>query len=125
MNENDISYGIRGSIYDVFNTFGPGLFESIYVAALKLDLERKGFEVKQEVPIPVFYNEQQLGVGFRLDLLVENKVIIEVKSISTFAEVHHKHLITYLKLAKKKLGILVNFNEQNINEGLFRKVNKL
>jgi len=125
MNENDISFKIRGAIYNVFNAFGPGLFESVYVSALKLDLENEGLKVNQEVAVPVFYKEERLGLGFRLDLLINDKVIIEVKSITNIAEGHHKQLLTYLKLTEKKLGILVNFNEANITDGIFRKVNNL
>lgn len=125
MNENDISYKIRGSIYKVYKTFGPGLLESVYVMALANDLKNEGLNVKVEVPIPVYFNEEKLGVGFRMDLLVDNKVLIEVKSVENLAEVHHKQVLTYLKLSELKLGILVNFNVDDINEGIYRKVNNL
>lgn len=125
MNENDISYKKRGSIYKVYQTFGPGLLESVYVMALANDLKNEGLSVKAEVPIPVYFNEEKLGVGFRMDLLIENKVLIEVKSVENLAEVHHKQVITYLRLASLKLGILVNFNVDDINEGIYRKVNNL
>lgn len=82
-------------------------------------------DVKLEVPIPVYYKDEKLAVGFRIDILVENKVIIEVKSVENLAEVHHKQVLTYLKLAELKLGILVNFNVAEINDGIFRKVNNL
>lgn len=77
------------------------------------------------MPIPVYFNEEKLGVGFRMDLLVENKVLIEVKSVENLAEVHHNQVITYLRLSQLKLGILVNFNVDDINEGIYRKVNNL
>jgi len=125
MDENDISYKIRGSIYKVYKTFGPGLLESVYVMALASDLKNEGLNVKIEVPIPVYFNEEKLGVGFRMDLLIENKVLIEVKSVENLAEVHHKQVITYLRLSELKLGILVNFNVDDINEGIYRKVNNL
>ncbi|MFB6320041.1 GxxExxY protein [Saccharicrinis sp. FJH54] len=125
MTENEISYKIRGAIYNVYNAFGPGLLESVYVAALNQELSNMGFDVKREVAVPVYYNEQKLEVGFRLDLLVNDKVIIEVKSIENLAEVHHKQVITYLKLTDLRLAILVNFNVDNINDGIFRKVNGL
>ncbi|MDT0650344.1 GxxExxY protein [Autumnicola edwardsiae] len=125
MNENEISYKIRGAIYNVYNCLGPGLLESVYVAALKYELEKNNLKVLKEVPVPVYYEEEKLEVGFRLDLLVENKVIIEVKSVEHLAEVHHKQTITYLKLTKLKLAILVNFNVDNISTGIFRKVNNL
>jgi len=125
MTENELSYKIRGSIFKIYKTFGPGLLESVYVAALQYDLNSEGLNVKAEVPIPVYFNEDKLGVGFRMDLLVENKVLIEVKSVENLAEVHHKQVITYLKLSNLKLGILVNFNVDDINNGIFRKVNNL
>lgn len=125
MTENDISYKIRGSIFKIYKIFGPGLLESVYVAALQNDLKNEGLNVKTEVPIPVYFNEEKLGVGFRMDLLIENKVLIEVKSVENLAEVHHKQVITYLKLSNLKLGILVNFNVDDIINGIFRKVNNL
>ena len=125
MTENEISYIIRGSIFKIYNHFGPGLLESVYIAALAADLKKEGLEVKKEVPVPVFLEEEKLEVGFRLDLLIENKVIIEVKSVDALAQVHHKQVITYLKLTAIKLAILVNFNVDNISEAIFRKVNNL
>src|SRR5690606_18547046 len=110
MNENDISYKIRGAIFNVYNAFGPGLLESVYVEALLSELKNQELSVEKEVPLPVYYNNTKLGVGFRIDILVENKVLIEVKSVENLAEVHHKQVITYLKLSGLKLGILVNFN---------------
>ena len=125
MTENDISYLIRGAIFKVFNTFGPGLLESVYVAALIFELTSEGLDVKVEVPVPVFYENNKLELGFQIDILVENKVLIEVKSIREIADVHHKQLLTYLKLSKLKLGILVNFTIAEIKQGIFRKVNGL
>ncbi|MDF2831467.1 GxxExxY protein [Chryseobacterium indoltheticum] len=125
MTENDISYKIRGAIFDIYNELGAGLLESVYVAALEWELLNQGLQVKREVPVPVHYKEVKMDLGFRLDLLVENKVIIEVKSVENLAEVHHKQVLTYLKITKLKLGILVNFNVANIKDGIFRKVNGL
>ena len=125
MDENQISFKIRGAIFNVYNHFGPGLLESVYIAALQAELQREGLLVNKEVPVPVYYKEQKLEVGFRLDLLVEEKVIIEVKSVENLAEVHHKQVITYLKLTNRKLAILVNFNVEKIASGIFRKVNGL
>lgn len=125
MTENDISYIIRGAIYNVYNNFGAGLLESVYVAALKYELEKQSLDVKTEVPVPVIYEDVKLELGFRLDILVNNKVIIEVKSVETIAEVHHKQVLTYLKLTNLKLAILVNFNTDDINKSIFRKVNGL
>lgn len=125
MNENDISYKIRGAIFDVYNGLGAGLLESVYVAALEWELTKQGLQVKREVPVPVHYKEVKMDLGFRLDLLIENKVIIEVKSVENLAEVHHKQVLTYLKITNLKLGILVNFNVASIKDGIFRKVNGL
>ena len=125
MKENEISYIIRGAIFDVYNKLGPGLLESVYINTLDYELSKKGLNVKREVPIPVYYEEIKMEVGFRLDLLVEEKVIIEVKSVENLGEVHHKQVLTYLKLTGLKLGILVNFNVDKIDTGIFRKVNGL
>jgi len=125
MKENDISYIIRGAIFNVYNNLGPGLLESVYVAALIYELRKEGLKVEKEVSIPVFYKNIKLDVAYRMDILVENKVIIEVKSIENLAKVHHKQVLTYLKITDMKLAILVNFNVENINEGIFRKVNNL
>jgi GxxExxY protein len=125
MIENDISYKIRGAIYEVYNELGAGLLESVYVSALELEILNRGLLVKREMPVPVLYKGIKMDLGFRLDLLVEDKVIIEVKSVETLAKVHHKQVLTYLKITRLKLGILVNFNVADINEGIFRKVNGL
>ena len=123
--ENEISYIARGAIFRVFSNLGPGLLESVYVAALAYEFRKAGLEVKTEVPLPVVYENERLELGFRLDLLIENKVIIEVKLVETLAEVHHKQVLTYLKLSGLKLALLVNFNTVDINDSIFRKVNKL
>ena len=123
--ENDISYQIRGAIYKVYNTLGPRLFESVYVKALVYELINKGHRVETEVEVPVIYDKINLDLGFRLDILVNEKVIIEVKSVEHLRDLHHKQLLTYLKLTDLKLGILVNFNERDINEGIFRKINSV
>lgn len=123
--ENDISYIIRGAIFKVYSELGPGLFESVYETVLKYELEKQGLIVKSQVPLPVIYDDTKLELGFRLDLLVNEKVLIEIKSVENILEVHHKQVLTYLKLSNLKLGILVNFNVDNINKGIFRKVNGL
>lgn len=125
MNENDLSYAIRGAIFKVYNHFGPGLLESVYQSALELELKKAGLDVKCEVPIPVYYEETKLELGFRIDILVNDLVIIEIKSIESLAEVHHKQVLTYLKLTNKKLGLLVNFNCEDITKSIFRKANGL
>ncbi len=125
MTENDISYHIRGAVFEAYNKLGPGLLESVYVAALKHELSKAGLAVKTEVPIPVIYDTEKLDLGFRIDLLINDMVIIEVKSVEQLAEVHHKQVLTYLKLTGLKLAILVNFNTDDIKSSIFRKVNKL
>ena len=125
MTEDKISYLIRGAIFKVVKRLGAGLFENVYQHVLKYELEKLGLTVKMEVPLPVFYDDIKFDIGFRIDLLVNDKVIIEIKSVEKIAEVHHKQTITYLKLTGLKLGILVNFNSNNIANDIFRKVNKL
>ncbi|RYM34060.1 GxxExxY protein [Brumimicrobium glaciale] len=125
MTENDISYKIRGAIFNIYNNLGPGLLESVYSAALVYELKKAGLKVKKEVPVPVYYEGERLELGFRLDLLVEKKVIIEIKSVERLAGVHHKQVLTYLKITNLKLAILVNFNVENINSGIYRKVSGL
>ncbi len=123
MTENEISYQIRGAIFKVYNELGAGLFESVYEAALLYQLEKDGLQVKAQIPVPVYYDGIKLDIGFRLDILVEDKVIIEIKSIEELAKVHHKQILTYLKLTGLKLGILVNFNSDDISKTIFRKIN--
>jgi GxxExxY protein len=125
MTENDISYKIRGAIFNIYNNLGPGLLESVYSAALVYELKKVGLAVRKEVPVPVYYEGERLELGFRLDLLVEKKVIIEIKSVEQLARVHHKQVLTYLKITNLKLAILVNFNVENIKSGIFRKVSGL
>jgi len=125
MNENDISYSIRGSIFNVYNKLGPGLLESAYEAALTHEIRKVGLLVKQQVALPMIYETIKVDVGYRLDLVVEEKVIVELKSVETLLDVHHKQLITYLKLSGLKLGLLVNFNTDDISKSIFRKVNGL
>ena len=125
MTENEISYLIRGAIFKVVKKLGAGLFENVYKYILKYELEKLGLNVKMEVPLPVFYDDIKFDISFRIDLLINDKVIIEIKSVEKLAEVHHKQIITYLKLTSLKLGILVNFNSNNIANDIFRKVNNL
>lgn len=122
MTENDISYKIRGAIYKVYNELGPGLLESIYEAALSYQLRKEGLKVETQVPLNVYYDGVLLPVEYRLDILVEDKVIIELKSVEELKKLHHKQLLTYLKISGKKLGILVNFNTDDINSSIIRKI---
>ena len=125
MTENDISYIVRGCIIDIYKDVGPGLLESAYEAILGYELLQKGLDVQFQVSLPLVYKGIRLEAGYRLDLLVNNKVIIEIKSVEALGEIHHKQLITYLRLSGKKLGILVNFKTADILTSIFRKVNGL
>jgi len=104
MNLNEISYQIRGAVFDVYNELGPGLLEKVYEQALIIELQNKELQVQNQVPIEVLYKGFDLDLQYRLDLLVNEQVVIELKSVETLLPVHHKQLITYLKLAKKPLG---------------------
>jgi len=123
--ENKISYDIRGTIYKVYNNLGPGLLESVYESALYYELTKMGRKVKKQVGLPVKYEDELMELGFRLDLLVDNLVIVEIKSVEVLAPVHHKQLLTYLKLSGLRLGILVNFNNDNLEKNIVRIVNNL
>ena len=125
MNENDISYIIRGAIFKVYHALGPGLLESVYELALAHELIQSGCDVKVQQPVAIWYEGAKLEGGFRMDILVNDLVVIEIKSVENLAEVHHKQLLTYLRLANKKLGLLVNFNSENIATSIHRKVNNL
>lgn len=125
MKENDISYRIRGCIFKVYSNLGPGLLESAYEAALKHELQLEDLHVISQVPLPMIYKSVAVDIGYRMDLLVEKKVVIELKSVEVLLDVHHKQVITYLKLSGLKLGLLVNFNTDDITKGIFRKVNGL
>lgn len=125
MDINHLTYDIRSAIFIVFKELGPGLLESVYESALAYELSQMGYSVRTQVPLPVVYKEVQLELGFRLDILVENKVIVEIKSVDSLHEVHKKQLLTYLKLSGIKLGILVNFNTHILidKESLIRIIN--
>lgn len=123
MKENEITYKIRGAIFKVYNTLGPGLLESVYEAALCCQLREDGLSVERQVKIDVIYNGSLLPVDYRIDILVENSVIIELKSVDELKPVHHKQLLTYLRLAKKHIGFLVNFNTADMERSIHRKIN--
>ena len=125
MDINEITYQIRGAIFNVYNALGPGLLESVYQTTLIYELKKRGMDIKSEFPLPVYYDDVKMDIEFRIDLLVNDLVIIEIKSVEELAKVHHKQLLTYLKLSGKKLGILVNFNTNDISKNIFRKVNGL
>ncbi len=123
MTLNDITYQIRGAAYDVYVALGPGLLESVYEEALVYELRLRGLRVETQRPIPVSYKGQRLQTDLRLDILVEDSVIIELKSVSELKTVHFKQLQTYLRLSDKRVGYLINFNTDNILESMHRVVN--
>ena len=124
MTENEISYQIRGAIYDVYKELGPGLLESVYEEALVFELKDRGLDVERQVMVPIIYKGEVLSTELRLDIIVENTVVIELKSVSELMPVHFKQTRTYLRLMKKHLGILVNFNTDNIlDDSIHRVVN--
>ena len=125
MDENQIATVVVDAAFKVHTTIGPGLLESVYVAALAYELRKRGLRVELERGIPAYYEEVHLDLGFRADMVVENKVIIELKSIESLAPVHGKILLTYLRFADIRLGLLINFGAPLIKDGIRRVVNNL
>ena len=125
MNENELSRIIIGKAIEVHKILGPGLLESAYKECLYYEVINSGLYVAKEVPMPVVYKEVKLDHGYRIDLLVENKVVIELKTVDAFTDVHEAQILTYLKLGNFKLGLLMNFNVSILKNGLKRYVNNL
>ncbi len=125
MHENEIAKTIVDSAFKVHTSLGPGLLETVYQAALAYELNKRGMTVVTERGIPVYYEEVKLEIGFRADIIVANKVIVECKSIEALAPIHGKVLLTYLRLADMRLGLLINFNVPLIKDGIRRVVNNL
>ena len=123
MTDNELTYEIRGAIYDVYKELGPGLLESVYEEALCFELEQRGLKVERQVQVPINYKGNVLKTELRLDVLVEDKVIVELKSVEEMKKVFAKQLLTYLRLMDKKVGLLVNFNTDNILTAMQRIVN--
>ncbi len=123
MNVNDITYQIRGAIYDVYVALGPGLLESVYEEALKFELENRGLKVESQLTVPIIYKGHSLKTDLRLDMLVEDTVIVELKSVIELKDVFFKQLLTYLRLMNKPIGFLVNFNTDNILMSMHRIAN--
>ena len=120
MNENDISGKIIGCAIEVHKALGPGLLESAYEECLFYELMEAGLKVERQKPLPVVYKEVKLEAGYRIDLLVESRVVIELKSVETLNDVHTAQVLTYLKLSGCKLGLLVNFNVTKLVDGIRR-----
>lgn len=125
MNENELSNKIIGAAIELHKVLGPGLLESAYENALAYELINLGLTLKQQVPMPFVYKEIKLDAGYRIDLLVENKLIIEIKAVETLAPVHFAQVLTYLRLSNLKLGLLINFNTKLLKDGIHRIVNNL
>jgi GxxExxY protein len=123
--ENEIARQIVDAAYKIHTTLGPGLFESVYEAVMAQELSKRGLQFVRQQPLPVVWENLHLEAGFRADLIVENKVIVEIKSVDAIAPVHRKQLLTYLRLANKRLGILINFDVDLIKDGIARVVNGL
>jgi len=120
---NELTFKVRGAIFEVYKILGPGLLESTYEAALGYEFDKLGLEYKTQVPINVLYKGKDLGLGYRMDMLIEDMLVLELKSVEILTDAHKKQLHTYLKLANKPLGLLINFNTINLSNNIIRIVN--
>lgn len=125
MTENELSKTIVDLCFKIHKTLGPGLFESVYEEVLCIELNGSNLQYSRQKPINISYENIPLNIGFITDIIVEDKVIIEIKSVETLKAVHHKQLLTYLKLTNLKLGLLINFNTNLLKDGIKRIVNNL
>ena len=125
MNENELSKIVVDCIFKVHKNIGPGLLESAYEECLFYELSKTGLHIERQKPLPLFYETIKMEIGYRLDFLVDNKLVIEVKAVEALNDVHKAQVITYLKLSGCKLGLLVNFNVVLIKDGIKRIVNNL
>ena len=123
--DRSYTYKVLGCVYEVYKTLGPGLLESIYEQALIKELRLQGFEVKNQVQVPVYYKGELICPDFRLDLIVDDKLILELKSVVEYRKVYEKQLLTYLRLMNCELGYVVNFNTDDISEDIYPVVNSL
>jgi len=125
MTENELSKIVVDICYKIHTKLGPGLLESVYEAILYYELNKLGIKVEKQKPLPVYWDEIVLEIGFRADLILEDKVILEIKSVAELTNVHPKQVLTYLRITDMKLGLLINFNESYIKDGIKRVVNNL
>jgi len=123
MSENEISKIIVSTCYNVYEDLGPGLLEAVYEEILFYELKNAGLKVARQVALPLVWKKVKMGIGFRANLVVENKVIIDVKSVDQLAPIYTKQLLTYLKISEIKLGLLINFNENLLENGIIEVVN--
>lgn len=122
MHPNDLTHKILDAAYKVHSALGPGLLESAYQTCLIHELNKKGLETTAEQPVPIVYDDIKLDCGYRLDILVENTVIIELKTVEAFTDVHTAQILTYLKFSHKHIGLLINFNVKSLKNGIRRFV---
>lgn len=125
MHENEVAKIIVDVAFHIHKKLGPGLLESVYEIVLTHELKRRGLNVERQVPVPVIYDSIKFDEGFRADLIVEDKVIVELKSAESVVPVYKKQLLTYLRMADKRLGLLINFGSEMIRDGISRVVNRL
>ena len=125
MTENDIAKIIVDAAFQIHKRLGPGLLESVYEVVLAHELKKRGLRVKRQVPVAIVYDDIKFDEGFRADLIIEDKVIVELKSVENIVPVHKKQLLAYLRLSDKRLGLLINFGSELIRDGISRVVNGL
>ena len=125
MTENELAKIVVDTAYHIHPRLGPGLLESVYHAVLLYELRKRGLQVESEVPVPVVWEDVKLEVGFKADLIVDGKLVLELKSVEKTAPVHKKQLLTYLRLTDCRLGLLINFGAELIKDGISRVVNGL
>lgn len=123
--ENEVAREVVDSAFQIHTRLGPGLLETVYEVVLSHELESRGLKVLRQVPVPIQYGQARFDEGFRADLIVQDKLIVELKSVESILPVHKKQLLTYLRLTNLKLGLLINFNEALIKNGIVRVVNGL
>ena len=122
MGINNITHEILDSAYKIHSALGSGLFESAYRTCLAYELRKKGFCIEEEKAVPLIYEEIKLDCGYRMDMLVEDKVIVELKTVDEFTDVHFAQILTYLRFAEKEVGLLINFNVRSLKNGIKRFV---
>lgn len=121
--ENEITYEIISAAIEVHRFLGPGMLESCYHRCLEIELKQRGLQFRSEVPLPIIYKDSIVQRGYRIDLIVEEQIIVELKAVDFVIDVHHAQILTYLKLSQKKLGLLINFNVPMLKSGIYRKYN--
>jgi len=125
LSENELSKVILDAAFHIHSALGPGLLESVYEVILAHELNKRGFKTTRQEPVPIRYDDVEFEVGFRCDLVVENLVIVELKSVDALASIHAKQLLTQLRLSNRKLGLLINFGEAHLKDGIKRLTNGL